>query len=234
MLVHNSYNHSRRDACVSCVELKIKCDRLDPCFKCKARNIPCVKPNRSASGQDAASSLSIGSCPSPPTSLSPFSDCPVAACDTPNCGQEVVSSVFFETSALSENPPSEPKSLDGISNTDVRHDAMPVIASASASDMLESLFSGVFSATSSPTLSGVDEVSWIGMGSKTESAESEYPLASMAQAPGSSSFGDLSPSPSFTATESRFSPSVLGNPTTDIESQHYRGCPGCSSPSLDC
>jgi len=221
MLVHNSYNHSRRDACVSCVELKMKCDRLDPCFKCKARNIPCVKSNRSVSGQDAASPLSVGSPPSLPTSLSPSSDCPVTVCDTPDCGQEVV-------------PPSEPRSLDGVSNTDVRHDAMPVIASASASDMLESLFSGVFSATSSTTLSGVDEVSWIGMGLKTESAESEFPLASMARAPGSNYLGDLGLSPSFTATESRSSPSVLGNPTTDIESQHYRGYPGYSSPTLDC
>lgn len=214
------YNHSRRDACVSCVELKIKCDRLEPCFKCKARNIPCVKPNRSVSGhwQDVASSLSVGSCPSPPASLSPFSDCPVIACDTPSCGQGAVPSVFFETSAFSENPSSEPTSLNGVSNTDVRHDAMPVIASASASDMLESLFSGVFSATSSPTVSGVDEHSWIGMGLKTESAESEFPLASMAQAPGSNSFGDLGPSSSYTATESRSSPSVSGN---DIESQHY-------------
>jgi hypothetical protein len=219
MLVHNSYNHSRRDACVSCVELKIKCDRLDPCFKCKARKISCVKPNGGVSGQDAASSPSVGSCPSLPTSLSPFSDCPVMACDTPSCGQEVVPS---ETSALSESPPSEP-SLDGVSNTDARHDVMPVIASASAGDMLESLFSGVFSATS-----------WIGMGIKTESVESEFPLASMARAPGSNSLGDLGPSPPFTATESRSSPSVLGNPTTDIESQHYRGYPGYSSPSLDC
>lgn len=207
---------------------------MDPCFKCKASNIPCVKPNRNASGQDAASSLSAGSSPSLPTSPSSLSDCPVTACDTHDRGQEVVPSVIFETSALSENLPIEPRRLDGVSNTDVRHDVMPVIASASAGDMLESLFSGVFSATSSPTLSGVDEVSWIGMGFKTESAESESSLASIARAPGSNSLGDFGSLPPFTATESRSSPSVLRNPTTDIESQHYRRYPGYSSPSLDC
>ncbi|TFK44484.1 fungal-specific transcription factor domain-containing protein [Crucibulum laeve] len=77
---NNPSGRTRRKACMSCVESKIKCDRQLPCSKCKARGIECTVapparrrpiPNPTTPLVQSAGSPSDASTSSPPTAFAP-------------------------------------------------------------------------------------------------------------------------------------------------------------------